>query len=291
MAEKKFLKAIGLTVLLTLVGFQALAGYIRIIPKQDVKVTLQGDQVKIEGTYEVANDGNDSALKVFPKIEIDKWLFVGEPVDLKPQTSHQWKFSEVKNKAEVFADNLDNPRGQWAAKVERSYTDLNNYPYVVQDLFMVQIGDSFTSPERLAMQSPKVKSQISLENKSYGGAGKWSVQNTSDTEVKVSLMLLVAKEFKVEGLPKDTLTLSPQEKKQGTLRVNNETALPGSNYNVTLLLSYFDPADKVQVAQASTALLNITAAKAFSFSWVWIGALAIAILAIAGFFWFSPKRR
>ena len=288
MAKAKIFKIVAL--FFTLVAScQVLAGFIRIIPKQDVKVSLEAEQVKIEGYYEVTNDGNEAALRVFPKIEIDKWLYVGEPIDLKPQSSHQWKFSESKSKAEVFTDVNLNPRGVWAAKVERNYSDLNSYPYAVQDLFFVQIGENFTSSERLAMQSPKVQSQFKLENKSYGGSGDWTLENTSTQEINVLLSLLIAKEFKVEGLPQAGLKLAPGEKKKGSLRINNESALPGSNYNVSLLLSYFDPLDQVQVAKSNSAILNITAAQPWSFSWGWLGVGLVAIIAIIGFIKFQPR--
>ncbi len=221
----------------TLPVTEASAGYLRIEGRPEVVVGLDGDNVRISGTWTIANNGDEASRGVFPYLALGRWTWTGEPKEITNGHSERWEIRETFSRSKLectsgdICSGLELPiEGAYPLVMRRHYESIAGYQYSASDVIPVKIGN--LSGEALAaVRAPSLQARLQLNESNGIHTGKFEVFNNSQQEVTVAVSFHASREIRVRTTTQ-TIKVPPQGQASTPAVFENLKGLAGSEYVV-----------------------------------------------------------
>ena len=227
------------------VSAAAYAGTLTIEGESKVNFTLKEDKVLIEGTYDIANHGDETAQNVFPLFELGSWKWAGEGRSIGAGKSESWTVKES-----IGADRLGcivgrdcnlkppAPKGYFAVRVLRMYEDTNGHPFSAPDVLRTYLGD-IDGEDRAALRVPSLVQTITCGGNGQNFDCDVLLKNTSSSPLTVTVSLQTTRELEIEGEPQ-TSDIAPGASREISWQLKNFNGLSGSTYPVLSIAEWED---------------------------------------------------
>ena len=80
------------------------AGELTMIGTPQLSTREDGEDIVLEGFYEIENRGDEIAARVYPALELGVFRWSGDPKQISPLGKARWEISERLNSAKVRCD-------------------------------------------------------------------------------------------------------------------------------------------------------------------------------------------
>jgi hypothetical protein len=265
----------------------AQAGFLQMESAPDLKLETRQGKLFLVGRYAIENRGDETALQVFPEVQLDGFSWSGEPRRLEAGARSEWLLNEelrglcAKGKTQCPSELP--LKGQFLFKIDKHYSDLNSYPFAVPDV--LALSNAPTEQVIEIQMDPPV-----LSDRVYSISYK--LKNLVDQELKVSLEPHVPRELSLLT-PALLVEIPSQGEVLSSFQVENVKGLPGSRY--FLYLTAVVARNGLRTNAWSTIELEISPAPP-AFRWnpdqaFGIGLLGGLILGLFGMWWFWSRPR
>lgn len=221
----------------------ALSGIISIQGDPELTFHLEENNITIEGHVEFTHLGDETALDVFPEIQVGGWVWKGTAQRMQPQAKYRWDISSKTSLSdwdcvEKHCQNTNLPDlGTYPMIVRRYYQDLNGYPFskiIVKD---IQIGTN--NKPQSPLQLP-ITGQLDVRSYGHSFSAKLSLENLSSNMLEVVPTLYAAKEIHIPSDQEDykLVRISPNEKITLNFQGENRGALLNSTHNIFAVVAW-----------------------------------------------------
>lgn len=208
----------------------AWCGSISISGAPKFTIRSENQQIQFQGEYKMTNSGSETALQVYPRIQIDRLSFQGQARSLASGESSVWKFNQVIPEKDLCIKKTSlcqqalGSVGFFVVKIEHFYQDINSYPFVIPQLIIV--------PSEGTQQagSPAIETQLKVQQTSENTyLAEYEVHNKLHEDLDLALQAMLPAEVELLT-PLSPLTLTEQSSLFGSFEFRNKTGLAGSQY-------------------------------------------------------------
>lgn len=246
-------------VLLTVALPVAKAGTLTIVGTPILRASIDGGSIDLSGSFELRNQGNESAREVFPEVEIGSWSWVGTPEFMTQGSKKEWKFEELVSVEKLacrenvsFCTNLP-ARGALPVRIRRHYQDLNGYRFTSPDVLTLEIG-ALTSEEQKTVRIPSLDANLALGPPGQQFSGKLEISNLAEVRREVLVSAFSSRELNVEMRP-EIVTVLPGNPVTLPVSITNFRGLDGSIYAVFAVLEWQEGAIRNSVHVSAGAAI------------------------------------
>jgi hypothetical protein len=235
-------KLIGV-ILLLLVAVPAQAGFLQIVGDPDLKFIVKDGKVRITGSIELANQGNELSPEVNATMKIGQWNWAGVPVKLDQKAKNNWMISD-----EVGINKLACPenslcsnlplKGRFPLFLQRIYRDLNLYSFSSPSIKLVDIGE-LKPDERARLMNPAIVGKMELKGKGTVFEGHLDLRNTGSKDADVFVDTFTSNELQVHTKAQ-IIKVPAASNRQIDIKVESFTGIPGSTYAVYACFQWAD---------------------------------------------------
>jgi hypothetical protein len=269
----------------------ARANYITLNPNNKLSVrTADSGQVRVSGTYELVNSGDESAYRVFVALNLGAWSYLTEPVRVSPGERKTFEIDEsfpsnqlaCQGTAVDLCGGLALPAvGTFALRVAQHYQDKNGYDFSSAAVAPVQLG-SLTPEQRYVAQLPPAKVSLQIRRRDANKyAAEVTLRNLADVAQTLVVSLITAREIPTHRRP-FAITLSAASETTESIELVNQGALIGSTYHPVVIASGEMKGARYLV-QASAPLAIMAEERSGPFvllAMIAVGTLVLVILSI-----------
>lgn len=222
------------------------ATYLTIQAKSDVRATIRGEKILIEGSYEIKNDGDEEARDVFPEFQLGSESWQESKVNLPAKSQFRWTIKR-EQPFSVF-NSSKTVRGTVPLFALRHYDDVNGYSYTAPDVIPLRFG--------AVSDEEELKLTVTLSDCSGSFAGAAVLLNESHRPKKVHLQVFTTKEFTATIDQADAIIESGDSQ---TIRLQGRdiSAIPTSSYAVFVVATW-EEGDVLQMV-SSFQFVNVKA--------------------------------
>jgi hypothetical protein len=241
----RFLRLISLAVALSAPS-AAHANYITLNPNNKLSVRLtDAGQVRVSGTFDLVNIGDESAYRVFVALNLGTWSHLTEPVRISPSERKTFEIDEsfpsnqlaCQGTAADLCGGVPLPVvGVFALRVAQHYQDKNGYDFSSAAVVPVQLG-SLAPQQRYVAQLPPAKVSLQIGRKDGEKyAAEVTLRNLADVEQTLVVSLISAREIPTRRKP-FAITLPAASATTEVIELVNQGALIGSVYHPVVIAS------------------------------------------------------
>ena len=222
-----------------LVSNSTFAGIISIQGSPQLQFKLKGEFVTVSGDIEFVNLGNETALDVFPQLQVGSWEWIGDAYNLGPNEKHRWKIDVETSLSEwhcreKHCKNFQLPLiGSYPMEFYRHYNDMNGYPFSSMMIKNIFIGTE-------TAQSPKLPLNGQLQITSHGNyfTANLSLESLSNKDLEAVVILKSTKAISISEGQEKVLHIDPHTKKRAlTFHGKKRKALLNSLHDVFAIVS------------------------------------------------------
>lgn len=213
----------------------AFAGTLIIDGTSSIQTTVEGDQVKVHGSYEIQNRGDEDAKHVFPSLTIGSAQWAGEPQQLGPQVKYQWtvEFSLAKSDLPCHDAQVCNglalpELGVYPVLVARHYEDTAGRRFTAASIEKITVGD-LSWANVAATRAPSVHMKVEVEGDGQEFEASVTLRNLSENSLSGIIAVHTSQELEAIVEARQ-FRLLPRASVDVPLRVKNFNGLPGSVY-------------------------------------------------------------
>lgn len=255
------------TLVSTLCGFAACAGYITI--KTETTTAVDSDNLKVN--VEVTNEGDESAFNVQINVN-DNQRIQSSPIKKILAVKEQFKY-------EANYHLTQTKQGRYPLAVTIDYTDANQYPFTALTVTNYSFGSDTVSKIFGSAKDIRLTSHASLP---------LTLKNIDETPKEVQISLTVPKEASVQEKVKK-VSIQPRSEVNTTFILNNFSALPGSRYQVFFILEYED--ENKHYSTIVPCLVNVDMPSGFfkRYKWYIIAGSSVLFIVLM-VFQFIPRK-
>lgn len=214
---------------------KAFAGTLTIDGSSSFQTTIVGDKVKIHGSYEIQNRGDEHASHVFPSLAIGSSQWTGEPQGLPPQGKYQWavEFSLPKSdlpcRDSQICNGLSLPElGVYPMLITRHYEDTTGRRFTAASVEKITMGDlSWANIATTRAPSIHIKAEIAGDGQEFEATV--TLRNLSENTVAGIIAVHTSQELEAV-LESRQFKLPALASVDVPIRIKNFNGLPGSVY-------------------------------------------------------------
>ncbi len=211
------------------------AGTLTIEGLSKIEFNLEGDQLKITGSYEISNKGDEVAQNVFPLFEIGSWKWAGEGRTIDHGKAEVWLINESFAASRLgcvagqqCTEKSKVSRGYIAVRVLRMYEDSNGHPFSAPDVLRTFIGD-INGEDRAALRAPKLSQALDCKGDGQKFKCKALLKSNVTAPLEVTVVLHTTREVEVNA-PIQNVTIAAGNKSELEFELSNTNGLAGSTY-------------------------------------------------------------
>jgi len=225
-------------VMMGLLGFggYSFAGYLTITGSSILQTKkISKDAFQLKGTYQIKNQGDETAFKVFPSFQVGEWKWAGAPQSIKAGGSFDWQLDEkiptadlgCPNKSDCIASFLP-VVGSFPLRIRHHYSDVNGYEFSAADLQKIQLGD-LPKAKLAALRVPSLQMTMTVKGNGQKFSGKVKIRNLSDANRKMFISFFTTREIRILTQPQ-VFEVGPNAIENFPFEVENYSGLLGSSY-------------------------------------------------------------
>lgn len=279
--------AIIQAVALALTGSVAHAGYLTINGIPNVTATQEGDNVRLKGTYDIENKGDETARNVYPSFQLGSWSWAGAPKNLDPNKRESWSVDEVfplqqlscASDSTCAGESLPST-GAFPMYVHRHYEDLNGYKFSAADITITTIGE-LSGNALAAARNPAFQARLNISGSGNDYSGTLEVKNSSPSQKRISVAFYSTNELNIHTKPQ-VMEIAPQGIGKTNFSSENFSGLAGSTYPVFAVLQWEDYGVRSSLAVPHAVTIQAQDNSKL-YLYLSIGAVALALLSAYGF--------
>ena len=272
----------------------AFATYLTINGSSSIVATVEDGKVKLSGTYQIENNGDEKAQNVFPSMRLGKWAWAGEPHSIEQKSRQIWPIEATfaldllrHVNSDPSAEQELPTKGQFPLVIHRHYEDLNGVHFSAADVLAMTIG-SLTEEELSDVRIPQVNSNLQCEGNGKNFTCTLDIRNLSDSKKKISVDYHTSQELQIKS-PPQVVDLETRGQKLLEINVENIAGLSGSGYAVFAILQWSD--NGISKESSVARVVNI---KEPDHSAWWIGggmgAILLSVFLLYYFVFRNPKK-
>lgn len=261
-----------------------LAGTIAIQGMPELSFTLSQQTITVEGHIEFTNLGDETAMDVFPELQVGSWKWTGKAHNLDPNETHRWPiFSTAHitdwNCREDHCKALDLPPfGTYPLIIRRYYQDLNGYPFSILNMNVIKLGIE-SSDLQSPLNSP-ITGHLNVQSHGQSFTARLLLENLSEDTIEVVPTLISSKEISVpiDQAHHKSLRISPKEKINLTFEGENRQGLLQSSHNVFAIINWQSSLNGADLRHTRAFLSQYQVLKSTKRSYYWVLAIIGAFL-------------
>jgi hypothetical protein len=256
------------------------ARFIRILSDAQLEARAEAESVTLFGTYELENQGDETARDVFLAFELGTWAFTTEKRSLSPGVKHSGQINESfplarlrcgTGDADLCAEQELPLKGAFPLRIMRHYQDGNGYPFSAVAVQPLKIGQ-LTEEQQYTTGVVGLRPVVVMKGTSGEAfSGTVEVRNLRDAPQTVSVALVLPSEF-INMTEPFQLQIPPRGTASGPFQFGNDAGLTGSAYEVVTVLQWAEGG----VRHTSSARQMVTVQKS-SRAPYFIGVLVVAL--------------
>jgi hypothetical protein len=261
-------------------------------PKFEVK--QEGQNWRLIGTYEIVNNGDETAKNVFPNLELGSWHWVGEPKTLAMKEKAVWNLDEILPGEKLACKAGDTCAGQnlpdhglFPLLIRRHYEDMNSYQFTAAEVLNIVIGE-LTGEAMVSSRAKPLVAKLAFHENGNSFGAKLELKNISQVPKKVSVAYFTSREIEVMTQPK-IVELSGGAVNISDAELKNFSGLEGSSYAVFAVMQWEEFG--VRNSLATSGIVRIEKPKHVSLLMGMVTAAILGSLFLIYLFVLRPRRR
>lgn len=262
------------------------AAYITLVGEPKIEFTASNpQQVKISGTYSIANQGDESAQQVFPSIQIGSWAWAGDPRFIKANEKTEWKIQTRVPLEKFFDTGKKLPAtGLYPAIVTRHYQDLNGYALSAMDILPAMIG-RLTEEQTTLIRLAEIDGKFTAQGNGQKFKAIAEFNNHSTSPHQAHIRYIVPRELKTD-IQSTEIKIPAGSKGEHSVQILNDRGIDGSGYAVFVVAEWEN-----QGLRNATWASTVIAINKVTYAWEWAVAIVFITLLLALFVYFKAIRR
>lgn len=235
----------GLTIILALLtAASSHAKYLTIVGSPSVNVAVQEGGITLTGSYQIENQGDETALNVFPKFTIGAWNWAGKPQDLKAGKRGSWQIDGAFIPAEKLSCGEDAScaslalpiRGVLPLLVARHYSDTNGYTFSSPEVIGLSVGE-FSGEEQVSVLTPPVAATLAMAGDGREFSGDLHIINRAQSP-KTALVAYFTSDELLSSINPSIVEVPAGGEVVVGAAVKNVSGLAGSTYPVFAVIQW-----------------------------------------------------